>query len=448
MRWILLLLLLCTLLLVLSDTAAAKKGGSAMQPPTPPRAPQPPVAAEPAGALPLRPSLTFESCPCPQGKAKRPAAASRRAIAGPRPPGRRARAGWMCCRLHAHRPCPSCRRASRTTRTTRDTCAALSAGCRLPPSHCSQLGRSVPKLPHSDHISVLWARAQMWEKARALLESCPAARALGEPCAEAEEAEGVWRILAELLEPSHVDVGFNLALSLERFDQYYDATQVWEAVIMANPDAHSRASKECSKVLSLIAREMGVPGAGSEHPDPDVEQRRQRERAEQGVSADPGNVGGGLGEAQSEMRHLQDDALAIQEEAKRLMLTDDCAGENGYHAVVACHSRAVALLGLLVFVVPNHGAAIGQLAEALALSGRPADAFQLLNRVRKTRPFCVPFYTENPNVCQDRLGTIHRKSGERRRFGRWRSARRLECSGWIGSMRRGKLRTRRAEGCF
>ena len=231
----------------------------------------------------------------------------------------------------------------------------------------------------------------MWEKARALLESCPAARALGEPCAEAEEAEGVWRILAELLEPSHVDVGFNLALSLERFDQYYDATQVWEAVIMANPDAHSRASKECSKVLSLIAREMGVPGAGSEHPDPDVEQRRQRERAEQGVSADPGNVGGGLGEAQSEMRHLQDDALAIQEEAKRLMLTDDCAGENGYHAVVACHSRAVALLGLLVFVVPNHGAAIGQLAEALALSGRPADATQLLNRVRKRVLFACHF---------------------------------------------------------
>ena len=145
MRWILLLLLLCTLLLVLSDTAAAKKGGSAMQPPTPPRAPQSAsVEAEPAGALPLRPSLTFESCPCPQGKAKRPAAASRRAIAGPRPPGRRARAGWMCCRLHAHRPCPSCRRASHTTRTTRDTCAALSAACRLPPSHCSQLGRSVP----------------------------------------------------------------------------------------------------------------------------------------------------------------------------------------------------------------------------------------------------------------------------------------------------------------
>ena len=97
---------------------------------------------------------------------------------------------------------------------------------------------------------------QMWEKARTLLESCPAARAIGEPCAAAEEAEAVWRVLAELLEPTHVDVGFNLALSLERFDQYYDATLVWEAVIMANPDAHSRASQECSKVISLIARDM------------------------------------------------------------------------------------------------------------------------------------------------------------------------------------------------
>lgn len=97
---------------------------------------------------------------------------------------------------------------------------------------------------------------QMWEKARALLESCPAARAIGEPCAAAEEAEAVWRVLAELLEPTHVDVGFNLALSLERFDQYYDATLVWEAVIMANPDAQNKASQECSKVLSLIAREM------------------------------------------------------------------------------------------------------------------------------------------------------------------------------------------------
>jgi hypothetical protein len=96
----------------------------------------------------------------------------------------------------------------------------------------------------------------MWERARSLLESCPAARAIGEPCAAAEEAESVWRVLAELLEPTHVDVGFNLALSLERFDQYYDATLVWEAVIMANPEAHSRATQECSKVISLIAREM------------------------------------------------------------------------------------------------------------------------------------------------------------------------------------------------
>ena len=45
----------------------------------------------------------------------------------------------------------------------------------------------------------------------------------------------------------------------------------------------------------------------------------------QGVAPDAGNVGGGLGETQSEIRHLQDDALAIQEEAKRLLLTDDCA---------------------------------------------------------------------------------------------------------------------------
>lgn len=99
----------------------------------------------------------------------------------------------------------------------------------------------------------------MWEKARALLESCPPARAIGEPCAAAEEAEALWRLLAELLEPTHVDVGFNLALSLERFDQYYDATLVWEAVIMANPESQSKATQECSKVISLIAREMVRP---------------------------------------------------------------------------------------------------------------------------------------------------------------------------------------------
>lgn len=81
------------------------------------------------------------------------------------------------------------------------------------------------------------------------------------------------------------------------------------------------------------------------------------------------------------MRHVQDDALAIQEEAKRLMLSDACAGVHGYAHVVACHERAVSLLALLVFAVPNHGSAIGQLAEALALSGRPSDALQLLNRV-------------------------------------------------------------------
>ena len=78
---------------------------------------------------------------------------------------------------------------------------------------------------------------------------------------------------------------------------------------------------------------------------------------------------------------MQDDALAIQEEAKRLMLSDACAGVRGYAHVVACHERAVSLLALLVFAVPNHGSAIGQLAEALALSGRPSDALQLLNRV-------------------------------------------------------------------
>ena len=33
-------------------------------------------------------------------------------------------------------------------------------------------------------------------------------------------------------------------------------------------------------------------GAGSEHPDPEVEQRRRKERAEQGVAPDSGNVGG------------------------------------------------------------------------------------------------------------------------------------------------------------
>ena len=229
----------------------------------------------------------------------------------------------------------------------------------------------------------------MWERARSLLESCPAARAIGEPCATAEESEPVWRVLSELLEAAHVDVGMNLALALERFDQYYDAMLVWEDVIMANPDAYTRASQECSKVISLVAREMGVPGAGSEHPDPEVEQRRRKERAEQGVAPDSSNVGGGLGETQSEMRHLQDDALAIQEEAKRLMLTEDCAGENGYHRVVACHSRAAALLSLLMFVVPNHGAAVGQLTEALAGSGRYRDALQLLNRMETCAPLGV-----------------------------------------------------------
>ena len=100
----------------------------------------------------------------------------------------------------------------------------------------------------------------MWERARALLESCPAARAIGEPCTAAEDSEPTWRVLSELLKPAHQDVGFNLALALERFDQYYDAMLVWEDVIMANPDAYTRASQECSKVISLVAREMGVPG--------------------------------------------------------------------------------------------------------------------------------------------------------------------------------------------
>ena len=61
---------------------------------------------------------------------------------------------------------------------------------------------------------------------------------------------------------------------------YIIAAQVWEAVIMANPAAQDRAMAECTKVISLIARQVGVPGAGAPHPDPAHEARRVRVRAD------------------------------------------------------------------------------------------------------------------------------------------------------------------------
>ena len=154
-------------------------------------------------------------------------------------------------------------------------------------------GVDVTAAPRSSGIPLANTQGQnpddpvvMWERAKALLESCPVSRAIGEPCDTAEDSAGVWLVLTELLEPSHFDVGFNYALALERFDQYYDAVLVWESVIRANPSSRERAVSECSKVISLIAREMGVPGAGSEHPDPEIEKRRRRERAQQGVTPD------------------------------------------------------------------------------------------------------------------------------------------------------------------
>jgi hypothetical protein len=54
-----------------------------------------------------------------------------------------------------------------------------------------------------------------------LVEACPDSLSpLTQPCATAEESVPLWKELAELLEPSHVDVGFNYALALERFDAY------------------------------------------------------------------------------------------------------------------------------------------------------------------------------------------------------------------------------------
>ena len=260
-------------------------------------------------------------------------------------------------------------------------------------------GVDVTAAPRSSGIPLANTQGQnpddpvvMWERAKALLESCPVSRAIGEPCDTAEDSAGVWLVLTELLEPSHFDVGFNYALALERFDQYYDAVLVWESVIRANPSVRERAVSECSKVISLIAREMGVPGAGSEHPDPEIEKRRRRERAQQGVTPDLKPVGGALGEEQSEMRHMQDDAMSLLTEARRLMLSKDCTatGRRGvkesFHRVRACHERAVALLGLLAFVVPADVALVGQLLEALVGAGRYKQAEQLANRIIACAP--------------------------------------------------------------
>eukprot|EP01048_Picozoa_sp_COSAG05_P024358 COSAG05_NODE_5693_length_1114_cov_1.361576_2_plen_96_part_00 len=54
--------------------------------------------------------------------------------------------------------------------------------------------------------------------------------------------------------------------------------QAWEKVIMANPSALARATAECTKTISLIARQLGVPSAGTPHPDPEKEARRTQER--------------------------------------------------------------------------------------------------------------------------------------------------------------------------
>ena len=64
------------------------------------------------------------------------------------------------------------------------------------------------------------------------------------------------------------------------------AAQVWEAVIMASPAAQDRAMAECTKVISLIARQVGVPGAGAPHPDPVHEARRVQERTASGMILD------------------------------------------------------------------------------------------------------------------------------------------------------------------
>jgi hypothetical protein len=243
---------------------------------------------------------------------------------------------------------------------------------------------------------------------------------------------------------------------------------VWEAVIMANPQALARAMAECTKVLSLIARNLlGVPSAGRTHPDPAVEARRRGERAEQrlvpdgeggggeGEGGEGGGGGGGgrrpvggggVGQSLSEVRHLQDDALAVQLEAVRLMDSDDChasrirlmeeltrrrggrapgpaegggggggggpemlqpaegeAAEGGFgegglegmsarelealHSrILVCQQRAGSMFALLAFVLPSHEVAVVRLIESLVFQERLAPAQQLINKVIECAP--------------------------------------------------------------
>ena len=168
----------------------------------------------------------------------------------------------------------------------------------------------------------------LWVTAKNMVESCvDNLDPLGTPCEQAERAEPLWRKLAGLLEPTNVDVGINYALTLERFHKYYDATVVWEQLIFANPGAKEvvqRTTAECTKLMSLIARSLGVPGAGHPHPNPDIEARRRSEREQNHMVDVVDDVGGAMGSELTELRHVRDDAMAVLAAADRLYLSADC----------------------------------------------------------------------------------------------------------------------------
>ena len=109
------------------------------------------------------------------------------------------------------------------------------------------------------------------------------------------EAEAGWHTLAKLLAPDAVDAAFNYALCLERQDRYFEATMVWEKILMANRDAYERAQTHVETLVSLMARDLGVLSAGAMHPDPEVESRRRKERKRAGLRNDGGGKAGGKG---------------------------------------------------------------------------------------------------------------------------------------------------------